>query len=1189
MKTRQLLVRSLLYYWRTNLAVLLGVIAGTAVISGALVVGDSVRDSLRQMTLDRLGKVDHVLTSYRFIRQDVAEKLQQQPEFSQRFSAVAPALVLQGGLVVHHADSEISQRAGNVTIYGTDERLWDLTKHGDVPAPTGDALVLNRRTADQLDAQVGDELTLWIELPSSIPRDTLLGKREQTTAEVSLTVGHILDEDAGAGRLQLNPNQQLPLTAFVALDTLQSALGLSEIRPSRRNPTGAPARINTLFVSALESADQSTASALDAADSLNMLLASSIELPDLNLRVQPNEKHGYLSLESEQMILETGLATAGLEAAQQLELATSPVLVYLANELQNTQNAEAFSMYSIVAGVDFTTLKTPPFGPWEFVGTESQPAVGMGEIASGGPGQIVLNDWLAADLKVEVGETVNLRYHTVGSHGELPEEERTFEVAGIVKLQDTLANDRGLTPHVKGITDAETFGEWEQPFPMKLDRVTRRDDDYWEEYRATPKAFVSLATAQHLWQSRYGDLTSLRVSLLPGTSLDETADAYSAAVLQHVDLPAVGLAFTAVKYQGLQASSGTTDFSGLFIGFSFFLILSAMILISLLFRLGMDRRGKNIGLLSAVGCSARQIRFLFLTEGLIVVTVGGLLGSLAAVGYASLMVYGLTTWWIGAIGTKFLAVSVHVGSLLTGFLIAVGIAVGVVWWALREMRSVSARDLLAGVTEKSISQAAQQRRGRRATRIVVGSLILAGLLMLCALAGLIPASEAFSGLSWRVVAFFLSGISTLVASLAGLTVWIDSDHAPAVRGAGMAGLGRLGMRNAARHRQRSVLSTGLIASATFVIVAVAAGQRNPAVEEPDKQSGNGGFHLVAESSTPVLRNLNVPADREEMNLNPDDDPQIAELLERMQVVSFRVKPGESASCLNIYQTHVPTILGVPQAMIDRGGFKFADTPSETPWQLLNEERPDGEIPVLGDMNTLMYSLHKGIGATIGVPNDEHPQFTMRVAGMLDGSIFQGVLLMSEANFHKVFPEQVGYRYFLIGDRRDESPDSALTSAEARELSDVLETRLTEFGFDAQRVVDRLAAFLAVQNTYLSTFQTLGGLGLLLGTLGLATVMLRNVMERRAELALLRAVGFRKSGLSLLVVWENAFLLVWGLFSGTVSALLAMLPHLLSTGADVPWVTGGAILGGVFLVGMVAALLAVAEAVRTPILSTLRSE
>jgi hypothetical protein len=390
-------------------------------------------------------------------------------------------------------------------------------------------------------------------------------------------------------------------------------------------------------------------------------------------------------------------------------------------------------------------------------------------------------------------------------------------------------------------------------------------------------------------------------------------------------------------------------------------------------------------------------------------------------------------------------------------------------------------------------------------------------------------------------------------------------------------MGRLGMRNAARFRSRSVLTVGLIASATFVIVAVAAGQRNPAVERPEKFSGNGGFTLVAEADNPILYDLNTPAGRDKLNLS---DASTATALKALgRVVPFRVKPGDDASCLNLFQTRLPTILGVPREMIERGGFKFVGARGENPWEILNERTADGAIPVLGDMNTLMYSMHKGVGDSVFVPNPEHPQQTLKIAGMFDGAVFQGMLLMAEDHFQEIFPDQAGYQYFLI----------EVPLADATAVGEVLETKLDAYGFDAERVSDRLADFLAVQNTYLSTFQTLGGLGLLLGTFGLATVMLRNVLERRSELALLRAVGFSNRHLTWLVLWENAFLLGWGLASGTAAALLAMTPHLLSIGADIPWASVGLILGLIFTVGMLAAFLAVLQALRTPVLATLRAE
>ena len=303
----------------------------------------------------------------------------------------------------------------------------------------------------------------------------------------------------------------------------------------------------------------------------------------------------------------------------------------------------------------------------------------------------------------------------------------------------------------------------------------------------------------------------------------------------------------------------------------------------------------------------------------------------------------------------------------------------------------------------------------------------------------------------------------------------------------------------------------------------------------------------------------------------------------MHVVPFRVKPGEDASCLNLFQTKVPTILGVPQSLIDDDRFVFASGS----WKVLNETPPasgsattsEAPIPVLGDMNTLMFSLHKQVGQTISIPNEDSPQHQLVVKGMFQDSIFQGVLVMSEENFLKLFPEQKGFQYFLI----DVPP------ADAEAASSLLETQLSEYGFDAEPVAERLTRFLSVQNTYLSTFQTLGGLGLLLGTFGLATVMLRNVLERQSELALLRAVGFRRESVAAIVLWESAFILLCGLAAGTGSAFVATSPNFFIRGANLPWGSLTVLLSLVFATGMLASITAVATAVRLPIVTTLRGD
>ncbi|MBI1311465.1 FtsX-like permease family protein [bacterium] len=1182
MKKSTLILRSLTHYWRTHLAVLLGVIAGTTVISGALIVGDSVRDSLKTMSLDRLGGVDHALQASRFVRQELAEELGRQLQTSEQFTTLAPALIMDGALVREAGDGTVSARVGGVRVYAVDERFAKLSELTSETLPTGDGLVLSHRVASQINAQAGDELTLWVELPATIPRESLLGGIEdQDTQDVLLTVTHVLDEMSGIGRFDLNPSQQLPLTVFVSLENLQEAVGLSEVRRSREFPDGRPARINALFLGAKNEADRTSVAATEASAEATTLLSQNLELNDLSLRTTINSERGYVALESEQMILEDGLASTAQDAAKKLGWKSSATLVYLVNRFSKADDESAHSMYSIIAGVDFDEVAAAPFGPLLNADGSNRPP---------GRDEIVLDDWLAADLKAKVGDTIDVAYHLVGSHGELPEETTQFRVHSIVRLATSVtASDRGLTPEVRGITDATTFGDWKQPFPMDLDAVTDRDDEYWEKYRALPKAFVSLETARELWTSRYGSLTSVHVAPDSGTVRDQTATEFAAAFLSELGPEQTGLTFRPVKFEGVSAASGTTDFTGLFVGFSFFVIASAMILIGLLFRLGVERRTAGIGLLEAVGFKQRDVRRLIVAEGLTVSLLGSLIGTATAVGYARLMVFALKdpNWWGGAIGTQFLDVSVTGRSLGVGIVISVFVAGISLLAALRGLKRISTRQLLAGATEPdSTAEDLQKFASRRQKWARVGYVISLAVLV-AGLLGLIPGSEAFEGLSWQMVAFFVVGIFGLCSAMFHLSAWLARDSSSAVRGGGLIGTGRLGMRNAARNRSRSVLSTGLIASATFVIVAVAAGRRDPSVEKPDVNSGNGGFSLVAETATPLFDDLNTEKGRSKLGINVDDGSDDAKLLAQMTAYSFRVRPGENASCLNLYQTTLPTVLGVPDSLVRRGGFRFIDQRKADYWKLLSEERDDGLIPVLGDMNTLMYSLHKAPGAMIDLPGSEKK---LVVVGMLDSSVFQGVLLMSDANFQKLFPEQSGFRYVLIGANESRRTDRGeYSDAEITRLSSLLESSLTPYGFDAERVADRIAAFLVVQNTYLSTFQSLGGLGLLLGTLGLATVMLRNVIERREELALLRAVGFRRSGLSIMVLTENALLLFWGLAAGTSAALLAMLPHLLSVGADTPWADGAQLLAAVFFVGMGAALFAVREAGRTPIVSTLRGQ
>lgn len=461
-------------------------------------------------------------------------------------------------------------------------------------------------------------------------------------------------------------------------------------------------------------------------------------------------------------------------------------------------------------------------------------------------------------------------------------------------------------------------------------------------------------------------------------------------------------------------------------------------------------------------------------------------------------------------------------------------------------------------------------------------------------------------------AFFGSGGLLLVGGLAVLRNRLARPRASTMHGSGTVAIAALGARNGARHPGRSLLVAALVASATFLIVAVAANRRDPTAERPDFHSGNGGFALLGRSSVPLVYDANAGrrnlvnwmlAGGEQTPELPGRSAQkgqdAAAALNSVQVFPFRYQPASDASCLNLYVPQKPPLLGAPREFLrrsdaqGRGAFRVTSvwggietTPEEesNPWRLLERKLDDGAIPVIGDMNTLMWTFHKGVGDAWEITDDRGETVRLRVVAMLQNSIFQSELLMSEENLLAHFPG-AGYSYFLVA-VPSEGADGQQRADRALQL---LETHLVDYGFDGKHTSQQLKEYLAVQNTYLSTFQALGGLGLLLGTLGLGAVLFRNVLQRRGELALMRALGFRRALLGWMVLAENGFLLVVGLVIGGGSALLAVAPHLLSAGADVPWTSLALTLGLVFVAGIVSGVVAVAAALRTPLLPALRSE
>ena len=1134
MRASQLLKRGLAYYWRTNLAVVLGVAAAVAVLSGALLVGDSVRTSLRNLVLQRLGQTSFLIASSGFFREDLARDLENDPQFAANgFSGACPLISLEA-TVTHEPSKRVASR---VNVYGVDERFWKFQQQSG-SAPQNRNTLLSEALARELGAVAGESVLLRVATPSAIPLESLHSKKDEVGQTLRLTVSKLAD-GGSLGEFSLQPQQSGVRALFVSLDVLQRELSQ-------------PDKVNLLLIS--EKPANSTPGA--RTESLGKILRERVALADLGIRVRPIplDESVVIALEHESKLIEEPLARVAEEIGADLSLQQTKVFSYLANSLTSGDRSIPYSLVTAVGDDTFAQLSQ---------------AAKPGD-ASVPP--IVLNEWAAEDLAVKQGDVVVMEYYLWQEAGRIETKTARFRVAGVVPIRG-LAADRNLVPEYPGITGSENLADWDPPFPVDLKRIREKDEDYWHQYNTTPKAFIPLTTGQSLWQTRFGKITSVRY-WPPGGSADETLRNVEARLKRRVNPALMGLNVIPVRSQGLEASRGATDFGEYFVYFSFFVVISALLLTTLFFKLGVEQRTREIGLLRAIGFGPGKIRKLFLVEGLTLAIIGSLLGLAGALAYGQLMMLGLRTWWVDAVGTTALKLQVSPQSLMIGAFGGIIAALICVALTLRSLGKSSTRSLLAGIVSTSTNVKTSGSSQRRIT-----SLLLAVLLTFIGLALLIAAAARLIG---QVGGFFGGGTLLLVAFLLYQSSWLRRRERKSITGSGWWPVAKLGFRNTSYRPSRSILSVALIASAVFIIVAVDSFRHRGATSTQERKSSTGGFPLFAESLLPVVNDPNSAEGREALNLTTDESDSA---LKDVSLSRFRVQPGDDASCLNLYQPKNPKILAPTGDFVNSNRFNFQNSLASSseevtnPWLLLNRGFADGAVPVITDANSLTYVLHLKVGDDFVLQHGDQP-VRLRIVAALADSLFQSELLMSEQNFLRLFPDQQGYRFFLI--------DVPNTERSA-DVAAVLEDRLADFGFDVQPTIERMATFHRVENTYLSTFQMLGGLGLILGTIGLSAILLRNVLERRRELALMRAVGYNARHFTLMIISENALLLFAGVITGAICAMLAITPVFLTRQTQFLNVSLGFLLLAVLVSGLIASLIATWATLRAPLLKALRAE
>jgi putative ABC transport system permease protein len=686
--------------------------------------------------------------------------------------------------------------------------------------------------------------------------------------------------------------------------------------------------------------------------------------------------------------------------------------------------------------------------------------------------------------------------------------------------------DRDLMPSFPGFEGAASCRDWNPGVPLDLSHIGARDEAYWNAWGGSPRAFVTLAAARGLWSNRFGRLTTVRFAAAAGPPRLEVAPR------------SLGLSFAAIRAEALGATSHGVDFGQLFLGLGFFLVAAALALTALLALLSVDQRAGDLATLAALGWTRARIHALAALEGTAVALAGGALGvPLGALLHRAILA-GLQTAWRDAVRTPVLLPRIEPASLVAGFAAGFLVSLAVIVLAA------------TGILRRSSRYHVPGRRP-----VTVGS-IVAG-------AALAAAAGSFFLLP-QPTGFFVSGALLLIGQLAAGATVLALAGRP--RSAGVPTLAGIGIADASRRRTRSLGVAAVLACGIFIVTAVAANRIGP-VDPSRKDSGTGGFDLYVQASLPIS------ADRQQ---------RLAATLPGSAFVGLRVLDGDDASCLNLNRVARPGILAVDPAAL-AGRFSFAGFLDEArpadPWSLLEQDLGPDTIAALVDASVLTWGLGLALGDEIAYLDETGGTVKVRLVGSLAGSVFQGSLVVSESALLRHFPSTPPARLLLV-----ETP-----AGSAAETADAFGRSLATLGASVESTAERLARFNSVENTYLAIFAMLGWLGMLVGTLGLAVVVARNVAESRGELALLRAVGFGRPALLWLVLAEHLPALGYGLAAGVLASLAAVYPAVRLTAASLPAATLVVQLGAILASALLCVIVSAAVALRGDLLPALREE
>lgn len=582
------LLRTVFYYRRTEIALLLGLALAATTLIGSLTIGAAVKNSMAALFRQRLGAVQFVMQDASYVfSSGLAAKMQD------RLDTACSAVLRVAGVVRGQ-----TEQVNNAQVLGVMESFWSLGQAADLEL-RDDRIAVNTALAERLKLRVGDFITLRIRPLNPLTEKALL----QDNGEViscRLRVTAIVDREQ-FGAFHLQADQITPYNVFVSHAYLAEQLKT----PQAANLLLIARSSNALSVERLEQA-----------------LRQTWSFDDLALQWRADAGTDFVDLISSRIFIPAAI----IRAAQAVEPQTAAALTYFVTQFSCRQAATPYSFITGVAALD----------PCRHL-----PAAM--EIPTLRDDQLIINQWLAEDLHAGAGDTVRLTYWIVDRFRELQTLHADLTVQAVTSMKGPLSRGK-WTPNFPGLAEVESCSQWDASIPIELAKIRPSDEAYWQTYRMTPKAFLNYHTAVRLFSSEQATATLLRFA---GT--DAKIPQWETAMLRRITPAEMGLVFRDAATSGRLAHEKAMNLGSLMLSLSMFVIVAAILLAVVLVSFSIQQRQKPLAALLALGLSPGQVGRLYLLEIAMMLFAALVLGTFLALFFAHAVLAILGGIW-GEIG-----------------------------------------------------------------------------------------------------------------------------------------------------------------------------------------------------------------------------------------------------------------------------------------------------------------------------------------------------------------------------------------------------------------------------------------------------------------------------------------------------------------------------------------------------------